>query len=380
MDDPVYVPGSGNSCAKLMIIGESPGETEERRGEVLCGPTGKENDTLLIEAGCNRSEVYCTNVLKYRPPGNDLKRIGEIGKTIEEGIPQLWQEIEAIKPNAILCLGNLSTKVVTGIGDWSKFKESVVGKYRGSILQTSRGLPKVIPTIHPAAYLNPHRGGGGGAYKYLARAYVKADYRRAVIESQTKERNLPSRLLEVARTSSQVYRFMERYKDEPIAFLDIEAIHCIPVCVGFAFKAHHAISIPLRNAADWKQKPIPDADLNQMWRLIDKILREKKIVAHNAKYDIGKLEALGFGPVNYHADTSLMAHTCHSEFPKGLDFLTSIYTREPFYKNEYEEFVEKTHKMEDLMTYNGKDCCVLAEIYYALEENLELMYGKQIIS
>jgi DNA polymerase len=368
----VYVPGSGNSNAKLLIVAEAPGEQEERLQVPLVGPTGKEVDALLLAAGSSRDAVYCTNVVKYRPPGNDLRRLSELGLTIEEGIPQLWEEIEAIKPNAILSLGNLSTKVVTGLGEIKNLKESIVGKYRGSILRSYRGGYKVIPTIHPAAYLNPKRG--GGAYKYLTRAYVQADIKRAVDESRYKEYDIPKRFLEVCKSSSQLYKFIERYKDHDKAFMDIEAIHCVPVCIGFAFMPNHAISIPLRNAADWLQNPIPDHELDQIWRLIDRILRTKKIIAQNAKYDIEKLEALGFR-VNYHADTSLMSHTVHPEFPKSLEFLTSIYTREPFYKNEYEDFVEKSHKMEDLMTYNGKDCCVMVEIYDALNKELERLYG-----
>src|SRR3990167_3750771 len=112
--EPKYVPGHGSSSAKLMIVAEATGKHEEEQGFPLVGPTGQLVNEFLTNAGVSRPEVYCTNVIKIRPPGNDLKRLHEYNKTIDEYIPQLWEEIQAIQPNCIIALGNLALTTITG--------------------------------------------------------------------------------------------------------------------------------------------------------------------------------------------------------------------------------------------------------------------------
>src|SRR5690242_12619038 len=103
---PKYVPGIGPSTAKLIIVGEAPGEREEQEGKPFVGPSGKIVDEVLANADIKSSEVYKTNVIKIRPPNNDIKKLLLLGKSIEDFIPQLWEEINAIKPNSILAFGN----------------------------------------------------------------------------------------------------------------------------------------------------------------------------------------------------------------------------------------------------------------------------------
>src|SRR4051812_43991317 len=99
-----------------MIVGEAPGATEDQSGVPFSGPSGQLLFEMLAEAGVKRSEVYVTNVVKYKPPFNDLRRLTDTGHSIDEGLPQLWDEIYAIKPNCILALGNLALHALTGKG------------------------------------------------------------------------------------------------------------------------------------------------------------------------------------------------------------------------------------------------------------------------
>src|SRR6185503_11079455 len=104
---PNYVGGIGPLQPKLMIVGESPGKNEDEQGIPFVGPTGKMLDDFLRVAGISRSEVYITNVVKYRPPFNDLKKLHLINVDLNEQIRSLWDtEISIFNPNCILAVGD----------------------------------------------------------------------------------------------------------------------------------------------------------------------------------------------------------------------------------------------------------------------------------
>ena len=87
---------------------------------------------VFREIGIDRRDVYITNVIKYRPPENKLKRLHELGITIESQVDQLWEEIHAIKPKCIVTMGNLALKAVFGKGNGYKG----IMQWRGSYLPT----------------------------------------------------------------------------------------------------------------------------------------------------------------------------------------------------------------------------------------------------
>ena len=144
-----FVPGEGSSSAELMLVGEAPGKDEELEKRPFVGRAGHLLDDILKNCGVTREETYITNVVKVKPPDNKIYRLKEIGYTIDDFMPLLWREIASISPNCILALGGTALRALTG--------ESGIHKWRGSILLTSRGLPKVVPTLHPASLFE--RGG-----------------------------------------------------------------------------------------------------------------------------------------------------------------------------------------------------------------------------
>jgi uracil-DNA glycosylase family 4 len=378
-----YVQGAGNHEAKLMVVGEAPGANEDQSGIPFSGPSGELLNEMLETAGSHRREVYVTNVVKYRPPFNDLNRLREIGHSIDEGIPQLWDEIYAIKPNCILALGNLALAALTGKGKIVKDKKTggikkITGitTYRGSILSSLQGHTKVLPSIHPAALLrSKDEGGGAKALSYSARLYMQHDYNRAVEQSKFPEFRLPARTLEIARSTVDVWRFLSLYADKKVVSVDIEVLHAIPVCIALAFNEWHAISIPLVDvwAMQGKNSGIPDSEFDGMWRQVATLLSREdiKVVGQNFKFDDGKLRRpCGIVTRNVWFDNMLAAHTLHCELDKGQGFLTSIYTEEPYYKDEGREFDIKRSPAEQLFLYNAKDAAVAFEIYLRLHEAL----------
>ena len=142
------VPGEGSPKAKIMFVGEAPGYWEDVKGRPFVGAAGKFLDTLLAEAGLQRSQVFIGNVLKCRPPGNREPAPVEI----EACTPFLERQISAIQPKLIVTLGHYSTAYIfSKAGIAFKGITEARGKfYQARVL----GLAvTVFPTLHPAAGL-----------------------------------------------------------------------------------------------------------------------------------------------------------------------------------------------------------------------------------
>jgi len=229
-------------------------------------------------------------------------------------------------------------------------------------------MPKVIPAIHPANLLE--QKGSEGVFKYSARYYTQLDFNRAVAESRTKGMDLPRRTLMVCRSSRELYSFLETFRHKKRWAVDIEVMKSIPTCVGISPNKSYAMCIPTINipgAKNWI--PIPTHELALMLRMLAKFLErpDLELIGQNFKFDQDKIAApLGIRIPKLWLDTMLLAHNIHSEFPQNLGFLTSIYTREPYYKDEGKEFNPRKDDVRRLYTYNGKDCAIEYEVAEAL--------------
>ena len=102
--------GNGNADADLMFVGEAPGFHEDQQARPFVGRAGKLLDQLLGEIGLTRADVFVTNVLMCRPPGNR----DPLPHEIEECTPYLMEKIALIEPRVICTLGNFATKLLTG--------------------------------------------------------------------------------------------------------------------------------------------------------------------------------------------------------------------------------------------------------------------------
>ena len=133
--------GDGNISSKIMFIGEGPGAQEDAEGIPFVGRAGKLLDKMLESIKLNRSKIYISNVVNYRPPLN--RRPTEI--EIKRYLPFLKEHIEIINPKILVLLG--STALNTLIGN-----EVVISKARGKWIQRKIGLanPWIIASFHPA--------------------------------------------------------------------------------------------------------------------------------------------------------------------------------------------------------------------------------------
>jgi DNA polymerase len=136
--------GNGNADAELMFIGEAPGAEEDRQGLPFVGRAGQLLDQLLAGIDLGRKDVWVSNVIKCRPPGNRDPQPVEI----ESCHPYLMRQVELIEPRVIATLGNFATKLLTG---------SRVGitRVRGTpqVHQIAGRTVFLMPLLHPAAAL-----------------------------------------------------------------------------------------------------------------------------------------------------------------------------------------------------------------------------------
>jgi uracil-DNA glycosylase len=140
--------GEGPRRARLLMVGEIPGDREDRAGHVFVGPAGRELDAALERAGIDRSDAYLTNVVKhFKFHERGKRRIHDTPKKseVDACLPWLREELRLVKPEVLLILGAVAAKALLG----SSFR---LTRERGVPLDSDLA-PCVMATIHPAAVL-----------------------------------------------------------------------------------------------------------------------------------------------------------------------------------------------------------------------------------
>jgi DNA polymerase len=140
--------GEGPARAKLMFVGEQPGDVEDLTGHPFVGPAGKLLDRALADAGIDRADVYVTNVVKHfkwEPRGK--RRIHKKPRASEIAACRPWldTEIALVRPQAIVCLGATAAQALLG-------RTFTIGAHRGEFV-SSPLAPLVLATVHPSSLL-----------------------------------------------------------------------------------------------------------------------------------------------------------------------------------------------------------------------------------
>jgi uracil-DNA glycosylase len=140
--------GEGLKRAKVVFVGEQPGDREDREGRPFVGPAGRELDRALEKAGIARDEVYITNVVKhFKFEERGRRRIHQTPKRFEIDACRPWldEELNVLDPEALVLLGATASKALLG----SSFR---LTRHRGELLDSDLA-PIVTSTIHPSAIL-----------------------------------------------------------------------------------------------------------------------------------------------------------------------------------------------------------------------------------
>lgn len=403
---------SGPIPARIMIVGEAPGEEEERYGKPFIGYSGKLLDEMLASVGIARGEAFVTNVCRSRPPGNDislflwdgiykpprggkptkaeehLRKFGfdpttysvlrdrSVHPLVFEGFQTLVKEISSVKPNIILALGNTALWALTGI--WG------ISKWRGSMLTSDLpGSPRVIPSIHPAAILRDWR------LKYIA----THDLRRVASLRDGSPYPRPAWRFKVRPSFAEVCdvlwnllcraNFSESGRLRISVDLETKAGHI--ACLGLSWTLLDALCIPFqcveRRSGYWTEDQEAFICL-----LLHRLLTHKRadVVGQNIIYDCQYFfRWLHFLP-NVSQDTMIGQHSLFSDSPKNLGFLGSMYCRYYVYwKDEGKGIDPKSLSDEDRWWhYNCQDLVYTDEVGLALVQlarqmGLEHVYQAQ---
>lgn len=358
-----YVGFRGNPHAPIWFIGEAPGADEDQCGVPFVGSSGRELDRMIQLAGIPASACCFTNPYKVRPPQNDLSRFGETGISVEQSREQFFEEIRAYRPSFIVACGGTPLSLLCPATIDSRDKESKISKWRGSILVAEAlDWPHyVIPNFHPA---------------YILREWSDRDVSIFILNRVMEEYNfwkqtgkhmpLPARELISNPSQGEIEDYLHACiaSDTPTS-LDIELLaRRVPICIAASFDRRSAISISLFEG-------LP-TNLQRTWRLLDSILRTKRIVGQNwSTFDSNWMEALGFNSgVDRLDDTLVRHHILHPELSHKLDMQIMQYTRLPYYKDEGKGWSLRDG-MQKLKRYNCLDACGTLEVFEEQEHEFE---------
>jgi uracil-DNA glycosylase family 4 len=353
-----YVPPSGPEGAPILFVGESPGADEEREKLPFVGESGQILMNVLGRAGKTRDEVRLMNLSNYRPLNNKFELL--IGSPeLEQGKQEIIAYLFEHTPNVVCALGAQPLMFLTG--------KRGIHAWRGSILPCIiPGLEnvKVIPTYHPAFILRTRD-------KY---PIFDQDIQRVITDSLFKEFRYPERTYVIDPRGMEREEWTQALCNEDWLGTDIEWVkdstHIL--CIGFSPRPDFAVVFANDGSSHYNE-------------CVQRILKSKaKKIFHFGTADTAVLRQNGFQTDNYAWDTMAAQHAMWSELPRSLAYLTSIYTREPYYKSSGRESIPEDTKSwgskiekELLYKYNGKDCCVTIEI--ALQQMKEMTANERRI-
>ena len=359
-----YVPSHGPRDAEIMIVGEAPGAEEEQYGKPFIGRAGQLLNEYLGRAGIRRdmrpeqdvfySEVFATNLSKYRPDQNRFANL--LGSDeLEKGIDELREEILDVDPAVIIACGGWPLWYLTGMCGWDRGKQKPgtgIKNYRGSVLPCTLAEGyKVVATLHPA---------------FVIRAYGWApvfthDLERAVRHVNIEGLAYPE--YEVLVDPPNLAELTEEMCNAEWLSFDIETFGPgIMSCFGVTDSIDRALVITFQNSGGFEYAR----------RILES---PAKKYGQYGTYDCNFLHHFyGWKVQNYAFDTYIAAAELMPEFPRGLDFLTSIYTDFPYYKEERKTWKE-TMDLSMLWEYNAKDVVATMVIANEQMKELEELYG-----
>lgn len=383
-----YVPSKGPRNARIFVVGEAPGQEEERIGEPFVGPAGVFLREFLQMAGIAPEDVYFSNIAKYRPPGNKLEAFFEDGgipnTLVRDGLAELMHEILMVQPKVIVALGNFPLWALTGKAKWVDYWKdnkhirgfTGIHDWRGSILPcTLMPTFKVIPTFHPSYIRQEGMSDHPSFLTDLIRVKKESAFgyinypKKAIILVEDVPRvlgNYQELIYDGAAPQWDVtdwtrYSVRDYLLDQPDipTTLDIEYLNNNLICCGLTKERDCAFVIPTQSLGD----------LSYLGEIIR---RTKSFNAQNSMFDGSILEWHYQLPILDRVvfDTMVCAYCANVELPKGLDYLCSIYTDQPYYKGlvDWTLVKKKQQPFSVVYAYNGIDVWVQHEI---MEEQIK---------
>lgn len=370
------VPGMGNPKAKLMFIGEAPGETEEREGKPFVGAAGTVLDQLLADNGLKKDDCWVDNVIQTRPPANNFGVFYEDAQRnrpkpeLVAGWARLRDTIDRIKPDVVVCLGAESLRAATtklGVlnGDTPSYEDGLRGidKYRGFPHRYKSGHHEcnLIATYHPA---------------YVARLWsayptAKLDLARVgeMLRLHGAKSPVPAHTLTYQPSFGQAMTYLDKLiaAKLPVAF-DIEFANHMIDCIGFSDHDDHALTIPFAqdggDGSYWSE-----GQETLLWNKIAELLAsDVPKIGQNIAYEMFQLKTQrGIEIGNIMLDTMIAFNLLYPGQPKSLDYLATVYTWLPWWGEAPKVLGPARWR------YNAMDCLVTRAITMPILDDLRRM-------
>lgn len=330
---------------RIAIIGEAPGEHEVEAGQPFVGSSGQLLDKLMSRAGILRAGCLLANCCQYRPPNNDIELFPTSGPEFQESLSQLNEDLGKFNPHLCILLGNTPLSLA-----YEPFYS--VTKFRGSVFLGNKSGPflgrKCLSVYHPAACLRMYDWVPVLGFD-LSRGRLEGTSSEVLSEVETLACTDISSALEALAWLSEQHEFS----------FDVEG-YPTSGCSAIAFYApgRPPFCIPLSGHLDGSYWSLEEEKV--LWKSISTIFSNPlaRCTMHNGTYDstclIWRHKIV---PTNFSHDTMLSSWELFPELPKSLQFVTSIYTKIPFYKDD-----KKAEDLKKFWSYNAKDTLATMQV------------------
>jgi uracil-DNA glycosylase family 4 len=353
---------NGNAPAKIMLVGDYPTEAEIESGKSFDSSSGDTVARLFKSAGLPFNQTWKTHFYKIGAPGINAQKKTEKDIALlklqqsNDWTALIKSELDAIKPNLVIAMGELALQGLTG--------EHGMMKRAGSIyplkpmLQT--GKHTRVLAVHNTRHL------------YVDPAELiltKMDLKKGIPFIDATPPFKDDFQLVIGDKPSYVRDWIAHFsRGAKFGVFDVETVKNICTCICFCFDGINSMSIPLLSHDNSREERA------LMWWYVQRtLLSETKWVNQNVKYDMNRLEAMKFKMGEILGDTMLRTSLIYPELPKGLDFLTRLYTNIGYYKDEGKEYDSRIHDFKRMLLYNAKDGIATHRVFTAQEKDISAL-------
>ena len=360
---------TGSPSSKLLILSDSPSAYEVRVGEMFKGQIGDVLRECMHAAKLFYSQAYVINIFPFKTEKNkagdrfDGPRLlwhhkhGFTEAGMEEAAGAL-EKIQAADCNAILALGPVALSLLSG-------DVRPLGKWRGSPLWSSVVDCKYIATYHPGETL-------WGMYTW--RYPIICDMQKIARQLDKPELVLPKRDIKIKPSLTEIMDYFTKVRERKRVCTDLEVMNEQIYCFSMSSDPHHGIVVPLVDPDGDHYWP-EDIEV-EIWREYGSILSDptiekinQNLIGFDAVFLMLQNSIILRGPLH---DTMVAQHIMYPDFPKGLDFIASIHTDEPYWKDDGKIWKSsKGFDYDKFQMYCGRDAAVTLEAWDVLQKELD---------
>ena len=347
----------GPTDARIVVLGEAPGEEEEKRGTPFIGSAGNTFNKILGAAKIDRSELYIDNVLSCRPPKNN---INTKDAKIAIGIcgPKVIERIRRVRPNIIVPMGNTALHLLG--------YDYKITKARGYVMNTPIG--KILPTFHPS-YI---QRGRWQDFHTVVRDWqrIKKHSLYPTLPEYPEDFLITPNIIDIEYFADQIFRRTVKGEQVEIA-IDIETYVVeqkltTPIkTIAIATSASEAIVIPFITQSGNFYWPNPEYAARAVMA-IAKLLESPRVtkLVMNGLFDFPILMNMGFDIVGPVYDVEIGQYLVYHLSAHSLEYIVSTYA-------DYQPWkLQKGSDDNSFRKYNARDACVLFMVKPGLEADI----------